>query len=118
VEVDSAPDGGALFRVRLPAAAPPAPDPDPETEPAVPTARTAARQRAGRPPSPAGPPGGAGAESPTVATPVPASRGPVRNDDARRDPPTAPYGVPAVRPAPRVPPHRPVRSPQPGSTIR
>jgi signal transduction histidine kinase len=114
VEIDDAPGGGALFRVRLPAA--PAPEhvagapvdadgglgsgPIPEIE-SVP--RQLALPRPGLPP-------------------------PVRDSDARQDPPTAPWGMPAVSapapgrragPAPRPNPVGAARGGgQPGSDIR
>jgi signal transduction histidine kinase len=60
----------------------------------------------------------------TAPVPQPRDRGqrPVRDDEARRDPATAPYGIPAVPPGERTPdPARrdvPERRRQPGSAIR
>jgi signal transduction histidine kinase len=56
----------------------------------------------------------------TASTPaVRADRRPVRDEEARRDPDTAPGGIPVVAPDERKPerPRRPVR-PQPGSAMR
>ncbi len=89
VELTEGPAGGALFRVRLPAQA----GPEGADEPTA-----LARERAARPspirhqggpaPLPTGPvpPGASG---PTLV-PVP-----IRDEDARRDPTTTPWGVPA-----------------------
>ncbi|MBN9100597.1 MULTISPECIES: HAMP domain-containing sensor histidine kinase [unclassified Pseudonocardia] len=92
VEIDDAPGGGALFRVRLPAVA------ASENLPSGPIPQVPAPPSA-RPPSP---------------RPVPAPRpaaAPVRDRDARRDPPTTPWGMPAV-------PADPSGSVQAGSDIR
>jgi hypothetical protein len=93
VELADAPGGGALFRVRLPAAAR-------SEEPDV-------VERAGPDVPPPAPP-------PPTAVPV-------RDEDARRDPETAPWGIPVGAPAPRsraVPTPRGARRDQPGSAIR
>jgi signal transduction histidine kinase len=190
VEVTEAPGGGALFRVRLPAAAAPdaapvpeapapggaapngaapdgaapggaAPDGAPGAAAAPPRAaprvaeRTAPADGAGParrfglpwkrgtggdgparpvPPAPAastaGEPTARSVPSPRPAAAPPAGlQRPVRDDEARRDPATAPRGIPAVAPEVRQPtangrrpdPRRrrvPPPRPQPGSAIR
>ncbi|OLT15184.1 hypothetical protein BJF78_16380 [Pseudonocardia sp. CNS-139] len=85
VELDDASGGGALFRVRLPAAAEGPPPPERKDEPA---------------PAPV---------DPAPVNPVPVNGAPVRDEDARRDPDTAPRRVPSPRAR---------RAAQPGSTIR
>jgi signal transduction histidine kinase len=102
VELDDAPGGGARFRVRLPA----------------------------QPPVPVGTPSAAWlpvAPGPGVpASVVARDQRPVRDEDAKRDPETMPWGLPAVPPSPRgglpVPRRRPARpgvpGSQPGSVIR
>jgi hypothetical protein len=170
VEVTDGPDGGALFRVRIPAAA--APDAQPEE--ATPAERDAASRpgaRAEGPPAAAKPvpaapltkrtatgnawfgaparPGetawagdaawtgeAAWTDGSREAQPAPrpapqrrptlpadAEQRPVRDEEARRDPVTAPGGIPVVTPGEqRKPAPRPGRIPaprrQPGSAMR
>lgn len=150
VEVTDGPEGGALFRVRLPAAAAPDAHPEeatpveaaaesrPNTEaeakpvPAPPlTKRTASGS--GWFAAPARPPeapwagdaawtgeavwGDApGPQRPRNPRPVGGQR-PVRDDEARRDPITAPGGIPVVEQAARGPIPSP-RPSQPGSAMR
>ncbi|TWF77829.1 signal transduction histidine kinase [Pseudonocardia hierapolitana] len=167
VEVTDGPDGGALFRVRIPAAA--APDaqpeevpraeavsrPDPKTvgqaavataapvPPPPPTKRTASGNgwfaAPARPTEPAwtgdeawtgeaawghvpgqvqGPP----RRARRGPRPVQPGREPVRDEEARRDPVTAPSGIPVVPPEEPKPASRsgriPSPRPQPGSAMR
>lgn len=103
VEVDDAPGGGAVFRVRLPAAAGLEPsgrfgdvDGSPVSGP-IPEIAAVPQQ---------------------LALPRPVSPPPVGDGDARLDPPTTPWGIPtATRPSPQP---RPVGAGpgQPGSDIR
>jgi signal transduction histidine kinase len=168
VEVTDGPDGGALFRVRIPAA--PAPDahpeevpraeagsrPDPETNgqaavatpvpvpPPPPTKRTASGNGwFAAPPRPAEPawtgdeawtgeaawghvPGqvqGPARRERRDRRPVQPGQEPVRDEEARRDPVTAPSGIPVVPPAEPEPASRSGRIPsprpsQPGSAMR
>jgi signal transduction histidine kinase len=124
VELEESALGGALFRVRVPAVpGDRAPDSEPfaavapadadlTTDP--PAVDPAVDPAAGPVPEPA-------AGAPAATEPAPAERrlpAPVRDEDARRDPVTAPWGIPAV-PAPDRPvPSGVGPSGQPGSTIR
>jgi signal transduction histidine kinase len=99
VTVEEGPTGGALFRVRLPAAADGA-------EVSVST-RDDSHLRPEEPPEPA--PVSPAPVPERAPRPAPAPqhvprprRSPVRDDDARRDPDTAPEGIPIVRPV-RIP---------------
>lgn len=133
VEVTDGPDGGALFRVRIPAAA--APDAQPEEAPPVQTAAAPGPPVAPVPPPPPPPPptkrtasanawfaaptpppdptwtGDAAwtgeaawkegqvpraAPRPNPTLPLDGTQRPVRDEDARRDPVTAPGGIPVV----------------------
>jgi signal transduction histidine kinase len=85
VEIDDAPGGGALFRVRLPAV-------------------MAADLPSGPIPRPVG--------LPPAPRPVPRPL-PVRDGDARRDPPTTPHGIPVALPS-----HGCLPAGQSGSDIR
>jgi signal transduction histidine kinase len=144
VEVTDGPDGGALFRVRIPAA--PAPDAQPEDAPAVRPEpgilpkRTASHDWFAVPPRSgaaapegdaawtgeavwdAGTPGRERPGTPRATLPLDAQQQPVRDEEARRDPATAPGGIPAVEPADPKPAPRPRRIPapraQPGSAMR
>lgn len=169
VEVTDGPNGGALFRVRIPAV--PAPDAHPEDVapadaesrssveaevPAVPaepvpatplTKRTASDTAwPGVPAQPAEAawagdaawtgeaawtagsargeePASRPARKPRATRPAGAEQQPMRDDEARRDPVTAPGGIPVVapgeqrKPAPR-PGRIPAPRPQPGSAMR
>jgi signal transduction histidine kinase len=150
VEVTDGPDGGALFRVRIPAA--PAPDAQPEDAPASDVAaavrpepgilpkRTASHDWFAVPPRSgdaaregdaawtgeavwdAGAPGWERPSAPRATLPLDAQQQPVRDEEARRDPATAPGGIPVVEPADPKPAPRPRRIPapraQPGSAMR
>jgi signal transduction histidine kinase len=176
VEVTDGPGGGALFRVRIPAVAPPDAPPEeaspveaapgeveaesrPSVQaeapagaanpaPAVPlpnaplTKRTASADAwFGAPARPGETPWTGDAawtgeaawtgDAEQAARPVPRPRTtrpadheqqPVRDEDARRDPVTAPRGIPVVAPAEKEPAPRPGRipapRPQPGSAMR
>jgi signal transduction histidine kinase len=164
VEVTDGPDGGALFRVRMPAAAapdaqpeeaPPAVEgerPDPETGQAadagatpVPLPPLTKRTASGnvwfaaptRPAEPASTgdeawtgeavwghlPGQEPGRGPRRAPrPVQPGQRPVRDEEARRDPVTAPSGIPVVAPDEPEPASRsgriPSPRPQPGSAMR
>jgi hypothetical protein len=121
VTIEDAPGGGALFRVRLPAAAEGTPVPvamrddahlrpeeppepvRPGQGPAAPSVPEPVTVRTPRPaPAPAAPP------VPTpVHRPVPRPRPmPLRDDEARLDPDTAPRGIPVVRSGRRRVPRR------------
>jgi signal transduction histidine kinase len=138
VEVTDAAGGGALFRVRLPAAAEPHPQPDDER---APDAAAAPSQEAPAAPAPEEPARAAAeglftpvrepAPCPAPPRPVMVHQRPVRDEEARRDPDTAPLGIPAVRAGPAGPAGRPAPDggqaprppvpaprPQPGSAIR
>jgi signal transduction histidine kinase len=164
VEVTDGPDGGALFRVRMPAAA--APDAQPEEAPPAvegerPDPETGQAADAGATPVPlppltkrtasgnvwfAGParpaePASTGDEAWTgeavwghlpgqepgrgprrAPRPVQPGQRPVRDEEARRDPVTAPSGIPVVAPDEPEPASRsgriPSPRPQPGSAMR
>jgi signal transduction histidine kinase len=159
VEVTDGPEGGALFRVRIPAAA--APEAQPEEAPPADAAAPGAAAPAPVPvPAPAPPPtkrtasanAWFAAPAPSADTavtgdaawtgeaawrdgpaprpmprphptrPLDATQRPVRDEDARRDPVTAPGGIPVVREEERKPRPRtgriPAPRPQPGSAIR
>jgi signal transduction histidine kinase len=154
VEVTDGPDGGALFRVRMPAAAapdtqpdeaPPAtaesrPDAAPDQAPAQPVAppplkkRTASGNAWFAAPARPAEPAWTGDEAWTGEaawrdagqqplrgarrTPRPADPGqrPVRDEEARRDPVTAPSGIPAVA-ADENPKPRPRRIPSPRPSV-
>jgi signal transduction histidine kinase len=120
VELEESALGGALFRVRVPAVPG---DRAPDSEPFAAVAPADADLTTDPPAadSAAGPVAEPAAAAPAAAAPAPAERrlpAPVRDEDARRDPVTAPWGIPAV-PAPDRPvPSGVGPSGQPGSTIR
>jgi signal transduction histidine kinase len=162
VEVAVGPEGGALFRVRMPAAAVPDEHPDDAAAPVEPEAdNERAAQAAAPQPAPTLPPakrtasgtswpgapvrpaetawtgdaawtgeaawtdGSAQGEEP-ASRPVPRPRAtgpadpeqrPVRDEDARRDPVTAPSGIPVVGPRKRKPSPRPGRIPAPRPSV-
>ncbi len=160
VEVTDGPAGGALFRVRIPAA--PAPEAQPEDAPAdvLPESRPSPEEAG---PAPAAPPvrvgpltrrtasgnswfttpapsgdarlvgdaawtgeavwaAGPAAPQPSQAPqslPPNAQRQPVRDEEARRDPATAPMAIPVPKPTEKPSPRRiPAPRPQPGSAMR
>jgi signal transduction histidine kinase len=161
VEVTDGPDGGALFRVRIPAAA--APEAQPEDAPADVPAQSGPRPVAAAP-APTAPPVRVGPMAKRTASgnswftapapsgdapwvgdaawtgeavwaggpqedrersrasrPLPpdAQRQPVRDEEARRDPATAPIAIPVPEPAEKPSPSRiPAPRPQPGSAMR
>jgi signal transduction histidine kinase len=138
VEVADGPDGGALFRVRIPAA--PAPDAQPDEAPSAEVASPGTPEQAAAPlakrtashdwfsaPAPPGDAGWTGDAAWTGeavwsggspesrsraprALPPDAQRQPVRDEEARRDPATSPTGIPVVEPAQPAEP-KPARRP-------